>query len=169
VVDAQLALDILVVPASDRICHLRLSFPQAGGGNHRISRLLVRSAANAQAFRHEQDTNRAGEDELALYAEHDIAFMPFFPLGSAFTGGPKQLAADPAVAAVADKHGATPSQIALAWLLRRCERVLLIPGTSSISHLEENMVAGEIELDAQEMGRLDEARQLGDSLATAEH
>lgn len=113
--------------------------------------------------------NRADEDELALCEEHDIAFVPFFPLGSAFTGGPKQLAADPAIAEVADKHGATPSQIALAWLLQRSERILLIPGTSSVSHLEENMAAGEIELDAQDIARLDEAKQLGDPLASAEH
>ena len=50
-------------------------------------------------------------------ASASIAFVPFFPLGSAFTGGPKQLAADPAIAGVAAKHGATPSQVALAWLL----------------------------------------------------
>jgi aryl-alcohol dehydrogenase-like predicted oxidoreductase len=109
--------------------------------------------------------NRAGEDELALCEEHRIAFVPFFPLGSAFSGGPKQLAADPAVAEVAQKHGVTPSQVALAWLLHRSERILLIPGTSSVGHLEENMAAGEIELDAQDMARLDEAKQLGDPLA----
>src|SRR3984957_1157088 len=61
--------------------------------------------------------NRAAQDELALCEERGIAFVPFFPLGSAFTGGPRQLAADPAVAEVADKHGVTPSQVALAWLL----------------------------------------------------
>jgi aryl-alcohol dehydrogenase-like predicted oxidoreductase len=113
--------------------------------------------------------NRAGEDELALCEEHGIAFVPFFPLGSAFTGGPKQLAADPAVAEVADKHGVTPSQIALAWLLHRSERILLIPGTSSVGHLEENMAAGEIELDTQDMVRLDEAKDLGDPMAAVEH
>jgi aryl-alcohol dehydrogenase-like predicted oxidoreductase len=113
--------------------------------------------------------NRDAEDELALCEEHGIAFVPFFPLGSAFSGGPKQLAADPAVAEVADKHGVTPSQVALAWLLHRSERILLIPGTSSVGHLEENMAAGEIELDAQDMARLDEAKQLGDPLASAEH
>jgi len=113
--------------------------------------------------------NRADEDELEFCAEHDIAFVPFFPLGSAFTGGPKQLAADPAIAEVAQKHGATPSQIALAWLLHRSERILLIPGTSSVQHLEENMAAGDIEFDEQDMARLAEARQLGDPLASAEH
>ena len=109
--------------------------------------------------------NRAGEDELELCEEHGIAFVPFFPLGSAFSGGPRQLAADPAVAEVAEKYGVTPSQVALAWLLHRSERILLIPGTSSVAHLEENMAVGEIELDDQDMARLDEAKQLGDPLA----
>ena len=83
---------------------------------------------------------------------------PYFPLGSAFAGGPKVLAADPAIAAVAEKHRATPSQIALAWLLRRSDRILLIPGTSSVSHLEENLAAGEIALDTEDMQRLDEVK-----------
>jgi aryl-alcohol dehydrogenase-like predicted oxidoreductase len=111
--------------------------------------------------------NRAGEGELELCEQHGIAYVPFFPLGSAFSGGPKQLAADPAVAEIADKHGVTPSQVALAWLLHRSERILLIPGTSSVSHLEENMAAGDIELDAQDMARLDQATDLGDPLAAA--
>ena len=113
--------------------------------------------------------NRDGEDVLDLCEQRGVAFVPFFPLGSAFSGGPKQLAADPAVAEVADKHGVTPSQVALAWLLHRSERILLIPGTSSVAHLEENMAAGEIELDAQDMSRLDEAKDLGDPMAAVEH
>jgi pyridoxine 4-dehydrogenase len=113
--------------------------------------------------------NRAEEAELALCEERGIAFVPFFPLGSAFTAGPKQLAADPAIAQVATRHQVTPSQVALAWLLHRSERILLIPGTISIQHLEENVAAGEIELDEQDMQRLDEVTQLGDPLAALEH
>jgi pyridoxine 4-dehydrogenase len=109
--------------------------------------------------------NRGGEDELELCEEHDIAFVPFFPLGSAFTGGPKQLAADPVIAEVAERRGVTPSQVALAWLLHRSERILLIPGTSSVAHLEENMAVAELELDAQDMARLDEATDVGDPMA----
>jgi aryl-alcohol dehydrogenase-like predicted oxidoreductase len=112
--------------------------------------------------------NRVEEDELALCEERGLAFVPFFPLGSAFTGGPKQLAADPAIAEVAARKQATPSQIALAWLLHRSERVLLIPGTSSVAHLEENVAAGEIELDEQDMETLEGATQLGDPMP-AEH
>jgi aryl-alcohol dehydrogenase-like predicted oxidoreductase len=113
--------------------------------------------------------NRAEEDELVLCEERGLAFVPFFPLGSAFSGGPRQLAADPAVADVAARRGATPTQIALAWLLHRSERILLIPGTSSVSHLEENIAAGGVELDEQDMQQLDAATQLGDPLAAAEH
>jgi aryl-alcohol dehydrogenase-like predicted oxidoreductase len=108
--------------------------------------------------------NRADEDELALCEERGIAFVPFFPLGSAFTGGPKQLAADAAIAEVAAERGATPSQIALAWLLHRSARILLIP----VAHLEENVAAGEIELDEHDMRRLDGAVQLGNPLSAAE-
>ncbi len=113
--------------------------------------------------------NRAEQDELALCEERELAFVPFFPLGSAFTGGPRQLAADPVIAEVAARRQATPSQIALAWLLHRSERILLIPGTSSIQHLEENIAAGDIELDEQDMQRLESATQLGNPMAAAEH
>ena len=103
-----------------------------------------------------------GDDELvSLCEEEGIAYVPFFPLGSAFTGGPAALAADPAIASVAAKHGATPSQIALAWLLHRSPRILLIPGTTSVAHLEENLAAGEIALDESDMARLEQVEQVG--------
>jgi pyridoxine 4-dehydrogenase len=113
--------------------------------------------------------NRAEEDELALCEERELAFVPFFPLGSAFAGGPKQLAADSVIAEVATRRQATPSQIALAWLLARSERILLIPGTSSIEHLEENIAAGDVELDEHDMQALDSATHLGDPMAAVEH
>ncbi len=112
--------------------------------------------------------NRAEEDELALCEERELAFVPFFPLGSGFTGGPRQLAADPVIAEVAARRQATPTQTALAWLLHRSERILLIPGTGSIVHLEENIAAGDIELDEHDMRRLEGATQLGNPMA-AEH
>jgi pyridoxine 4-dehydrogenase len=76
-----------------------------------------------------------------------IAFVPFFPLGSAFAGGNPVLRS-PQVVSIAARLGRTPAQIALAWLLSFRPNILLIPGTSSVSHLEENMAAGDIELDA---------------------
>jgi aryl-alcohol dehydrogenase-like predicted oxidoreductase len=79
------------------------------------------------------------------------------PLGSAYLGGPARLAADATIGRVAEKHGATPAQIALAWLLARYERMLLIPGTSSLAHLEENMAAIESDLDDTDVAALDRA------------
>jgi pyridoxine 4-dehydrogenase len=111
--------------------------------------------------------NRSGEDVLELCMERQIAFVPYFPLGSAFAGGPKRLAEDPAIAGVAERRGITVTQVALAWLLFRYERMLLIPGTSSVQHLEENMASEDVELDEQDLAELENATQLGDPLAAA--
>jgi aryl-alcohol dehydrogenase-like predicted oxidoreductase len=101
------------------------------------------------------------DDEMVEFArKREIAFVPFFPLGSAFRGGPARLAGDAAIVQVADKHGATPTQVALAWLLARYDRMLLIPGTNSIAHLEENMAAIELELDDTDLAALDRVEQL---------
>jgi pyridoxine 4-dehydrogenase len=103
--------------------------------------------------------DRSNELLVDRCAERGIAFVPFFPLGSAFTGGPARLAADPAIAGVAEKHGVTPTQVALAWLLARYERILLIPGTTSVPHLEENLAAGEVQLDDGDLAQLDAVSQ----------
>lgn len=105
--------------------------------------------------------NRQDEAVLSFCRRHEIAYVPYFPLGSAYTGGPKALAADPAIASVAAKHGVSASQIALAWLLAIYDRMLLIPGTSSAAHLEENVMAGRIELDDDDLAALDGVTQLG--------
>ncbi|MEO8969341.1 MAG: aldo/keto reductase [Solirubrobacteraceae bacterium] len=76
--------------------------------------------------------NRSGEDVLELCMAREIAFVPYFPLGSAFSGGPSQLAQDPVISGVAHRRGITVTQVALAWLLARYVRMLLIPGTSSV-------------------------------------
>ena len=82
-----------------------------------------------------------------------IAFVPFFPLGSAFARGNPVLG-DPRVIRTATRLGRTPAQVALAWLLSLRPNVLLIPGTSSIRHLEENMAAADIDLDTEARGLL---------------
>jgi pyridoxine 4-dehydrogenase len=78
-----------------------------------------------------------------------IAFVPFFPLGSSFAYGGNPVQVSPAVAATAARLRCTPAQVALAWLLDLRPEVLLIPGTSSISHLEENMAVATIGLDSE--------------------
>ncbi len=108
--------------------------------------------------------NRSGEDVLELCMKREIAFVPYFPLGSAFAGGPAQLARDPVIAGVAQRREVTVTQVALAWLLSRYERALLIPGTSSVEHLEQNMSAADLDLDEQDLAELEHATQLGDPL-----
>ena len=83
-----------------------------------------------------------------------IAFVPYFPLGSAFPGMPK-VNDDPQVQAVAARLGATPAQVGLAWLLARADNILLIPGTSSLAHLEENLAVRDLVLTAADLDELD--------------
>jgi pyridoxine 4-dehydrogenase len=92
--------------------------------------------------------DRASTPVLEECHARGIAFVPFFPLGSAFARGNPVLG-DPRVSAIAARLGHTPAQVALAWLLSLRPNVLLIPGTSSTHHLEENMAAAEVELDTE--------------------
>jgi aryl-alcohol dehydrogenase-like predicted oxidoreductase len=109
--------------------------------------------------------DRQDDPIVELAREREIAYVPFFPLGSAFTGGPAKLGQDPTIAKVAERHDATPSQIALAWLLARYERMLLIPGTTSVAHLEENLAASDLQLDTGDLAELDTVEQVGRPLA----
>jgi pyridoxine 4-dehydrogenase len=99
--------------------------------------------------------NRQDEGMVEFARRHEIAYVPFFPLGSAFRGGPAQVAAEVEIVQVADKHGATAAQVALAWLLARYDRMLLIPGTSSLAHLEENVASIDLELEVDDLIALD--------------
>ena len=98
--------------------------------------------------------DRSSEPLLALCRERGIAWVPFFPLGSAFPGVPK-VTEQPTVIAAAAALGATPAQIGLAWLLAHDPRILVIPGTSSPAHLVENMATAYVRLDAGTMAILD--------------
>lgn len=86
------------------------------------------------------------EEVLAACEAKGIAYLPFFPLAVGALGKPQ-----PALAAAAEKHRATPAQIAIAWLLARSPVMLPIPGTSSPQHLEENWNARKIELTKDEV------------------
>ena len=100
--------------------------------------------------------DRTSQPVLDLCLERGIAFVPFFPLGSAFvTDNP--VLGHPAVLREAARLGRTPAQIALAWTLSVAPNVLLIPGTSSVAHLEENTAVAEIELDGDTQRELDDA------------
>lgn len=90
--------------------------------------------------------DQSDADVLTYCTGQDIAYVPYFPLGSAFPHLPK-VTEDEQVLAVAGRLGASPAQVGLAWLLRRAANVLLIPGTSSVAHLEDNIAAGDVVLE----------------------
>jgi len=98
--------------------------------------------------------DRADEPLLELCSENEIAWVPYFPLGSAFAGAAK-VTEHPAVVAAAAAQGATPAQVCLAWLLGHDPHILLIPGTSSLKHLTENVATAEARLDADTTAQLD--------------
>jgi pyridoxine 4-dehydrogenase len=97
-------------------------------------------------------SDRASEDVLDACTQRGIGFIPWFPLATgslAKPGGPLD--------EVAQAHDATPSQIALAWLLARSPIMLPIPGTSKVTHLEENIAAAQVHLDDEEVRALADA------------
>jgi len=93
--------------------------------------------------------HRADDALVDDLARQGIAYVPFFPLGG-FT--PLQSST---LSNVAGRLGATPMQVALAWLLHRAPNILLIPGTSSVAHLRENLAAGQLTLSPQTLAKLD--------------
>jgi len=92
---------------------------------------------------------RLDDDLIDDLARDGIAYVPFFPLGG-FTPLQSSTLSD-----VAQRLGATPMQVALAWLLRRAPNILLIPGTSSLAHLRENLAASELQLPDDVVTALD--------------
>lgn len=109
-----------------------------------------RSMAKIVCVQNEYNLAHRGDDALIDdLAAKGIAYVPYFPLGGF---SPLQSAT---LTEVADGLGATPMQVALAWLLQRSPNMLLIPGTSSTAHLKENVAAAELKLPAEAVARLD--------------
>jgi aryl-alcohol dehydrogenase-like predicted oxidoreductase len=93
-------------------------------------------------------------DVLELCNQKGVAYVPYFPLGGAFPGQSK-VQENAAVRAVAERLGASPSQVGLAWLLAHRENILLIPGTSRVAHLEQNLAAAELILSPADLAELE--------------
>ena len=96
--------------------------------------------------------DRGSEDVLKYCEAHGIGFIPWFPLAA----GELTREGTAALDAIARAHGATQSQVAVAWLLQRSPVIIPIPGTSKVAHLEENVKAGEIVLTQAEFDQLDQ-------------
>jgi pyridoxine 4-dehydrogenase len=95
-------------------------------------------------------TNRQSQDVLDYATAEGIAFIPWFPIATGDLAAP-----DSPVADIARELGATPSQVALAWLLQKSPVILPIPGTKSVEHLTENLGASALRLTDEDMARLD--------------
>ena len=110
---------------------------------YHVARSVTEVACVQNAFNLADTT---GQDVFDACRADGVPFVPFFPLGSAFNAANPVLGA-PAVTDVARRLAVTPAQVALAWLLHQGPNVLLIPGTSSLQHLEENLAAADVILD----------------------
>jgi len=96
-------------------------------------------------------TNRKWEDEVEYSEREGLAFIPWFPLSAGALE-------HPVLQSIAAGHGATVFQVALTWLLEHSPAMLVIPGTSTVGHLDENVTAAEIKLTKKDMKELDSIR-----------
>jgi pyridoxine 4-dehydrogenase len=120
-----------------------------------------RAIAEIVCVQNQYNVAHREDDALIDYlAAVGIAYVPFFPLGG-FTPLQSTVLSD-----VANSLGATPMQVALAWLLKRSPNILLIPGTSSVGHLRENLAAADLVLPSEKQAALD---QIASSGAPASH
>ena len=99
--------------------------------------------------------SRQYEDMLDLCVANDIAWVPFFPLGGGHSPGWPKVNHHPRVVEIAAALGATPPQLGLAWLLARKPNILLIPGTTNRTHLEENIASSTLSIDEAILTELD--------------
>ena len=131
--------------AEGKIRHVGLSNVDVGELERARKLVPIVSVQN-----HYHLVNRRSDPVLAACTASGLAFLTYFPLADGRltrAGGP--------VRRVAERHGATPAQVALAWLLARAPNVMPIPGTGRVAHLEENMKAAELKLTAEDLRDLE--------------
>jgi pyridoxine 4-dehydrogenase len=131
--------------AQGKIKHIGLSEVSVRQVQHARTIVPIVSVQNRYSI-----TDRGSEDVLAYCEKEKIGFIPWFPLGAGRVSG-----SESPIRRIAARWKATPSQVALAWLLARSPVVLPIPGTSKVKHLEENVAAAELKMDADIMQELD--------------
>jgi aryl-alcohol dehydrogenase-like predicted oxidoreductase len=133
--------------AEGKIRHIGLSEVSVRQIEHAQTIVPIVSVQNRYSF-----VDRGSEDVLKYSEKRRIAFIPWFPLAAGQLSG-----TDSVVGRLAERWKASPSQVALAWLLARSPVILPIPGTSSIEHLEENVAAAGVKIDENKMQELDKA------------
>lgn len=142
------ALDVLLdLQRAGKIQRIGLSTVGLEQVAEALGRTPIASVSNHFGPAYQADT-----PILERCAAEGIAYLPYFPLGGGAPGGGS--AGERAVASVAARHGVTPAQVAIAWLLHRSPVVLPIPGTGKVAHLEENVAAASLALDADDLAEL---------------
>lgn len=131
--------------AQGKIKHIGLSEVNVRQIEHARTIVPIVSIQNRYSL-----TDRGSEDVLRYCEREDLGFIPWFPLAAG-----RLSASESVIQRVAERLKATPSQVALAWLLARSPVMLPIPGTSKLKHLEENVAAAELKLDPKTMQELD--------------
>ena len=131
--------------AQGKIKHIGLSEVSVRQIQHARTIVPIVSVQNRYSV-----TDRGAEDVLEYCEKEKMGFIPWFPLAAGRVSGSKS-----PISRIAARWEATPSQVALAWLLARSPVILPIPGTSRVEHLEENVAATELKIDANKMQELD--------------
>jgi aryl-alcohol dehydrogenase-like predicted oxidoreductase len=141
------------VPAEDQLGTLRDLQAQGKIKHIGLSEVTVRQIQHARTIvpivsvqNRYSVTDRGSEDVLEYCEKEKMGFIPWFPLAAGRVSG-----SESPIGRIAARWKASPSQVALAWLLARSPVVLPIPGTSKVEHLEENVAAAELEMDANKM------------------
>jgi pyridoxine 4-dehydrogenase len=131
--------------AEGKIKHIGLSEVSVRQTQHARTIVPIVSVQNRYSV-----TDRGSEDVLEYCEKEKMGFIPWFPLAAGRVSG-----SDSPISRIAARWNATPSQVALAWLLARSPVLLPIPGTSKVKHLEENVAAADLRIDANTMQELD--------------
>jgi aryl-alcohol dehydrogenase-like predicted oxidoreductase len=149
-VPAQISFEFLAgAQQQGKIRHLGLSEVTVEEIKHAQQFFKVASVQNRYSV-----LDRKWEAVLEYCQSEGIAFIPWFPIGGGMTPMTEKLQQ------IADRKQVTMHQLALSWLLHRADNILLIPGTSSVNHVEENVAAAEITLDENDMRQLDSLKRL---------
>jgi aryl-alcohol dehydrogenase-like predicted oxidoreductase len=145
------------VPAEDQLGTLRELQAQGKIKHIGLSEVSVRQIEHARTVvpivsvqNRYSVTDRGSEDVLEYCEKEKMGFIPWFPLAAGRVSGPES-----PIGRIAVRWKATPSQVALAWLLARSPVILPIPGTSKVEHLEENVAAAVLKVDASQTQELD--------------
>ncbi len=130
--------------AQGKIKHIGLSEVSVKQIQHARTIVPIASVQNRYSI-----SDRGAEDVLKFCEKENLGFIPWFPLGAGKVSGAESTIGD-----LARQWNATPSQVALAWLLSRSSVILPIPGTSKVKHLEENVAAADFKMDGRRMEEL---------------